>query len=61
MGTSDVKKDEITLKLCSFNPAQLGFSLFWWVWCTEQLKWHSKIGRAPQCPHSLDEEPNSDT
>lgn len=31
MGTSHGKKDEITLKLCSFNPTKLGFSLFWWV------------------------------
>lgn len=38
MGTSHGKKDEITLKLCSFNQTQLDFSLFWWVWCTEGLK-----------------------
>lgn len=38
MGTSHRKKDEITLKLCSFNPNYLGFSLFWWVRCIKRLK-----------------------
>lgn len=59
MGTSRGKKDEITLKLCSFHSAQLGFPLFWWVRCTErQEMWHSKNGMAPLCSHSLGEKPN---
>lgn len=56
MGTSRGKRDEITLKLCSFNSAQLGFALFGWVQRAEPLK-----NAAPWCSHSLGEKPDPAT